>query len=170
MKKHKKPKKPKKKKKNKRRNEEDDVEGDVTMLPALRVVAVLHALSFLLQPVMAGFFLSGQDQAIDMHATNAMILAALCLALTALAFAAWRRGLVPRAVFTTAAGLLVAEMVEITVGFSHIMWLHVPLGVIMMGGLATLMPLVMRPQPQAAATGPAGPATLAAVPASEAGE
>ena len=128
------------------------------MLPALRVVAVLHALSFLLQPIMAGVFLSGQDQAIDLHATNAMILVALCLALTALAFPAWRRGLVPRAVFTTAAALLVTETAQIMIGFSHILWLHVPLGVIMMGGLATLMPLVMRPQPEPAGAGPGGPA------------
>jgi hypothetical protein len=137
------------------------------MLPTLRVVAVLHALSFLLQPIMAGFFLSGQDQAIDTHATNAMILAALCLLLTVL---------VPRAVFTTALGLLVAETVQIMIGFSHILWLHIPLGVIMMGGLATLMPLVMRPQPKPAEPGaPATPATAAApglfaVPAPEAGE
>jgi hypothetical protein len=137
------------------------------MLPALRVVAVLHALSFLLQPIMAGFFLSGQDTAIDTHATNAMILATLCLIMTVLAFPAWRRGLVPRAVFTNAAGLLVAEAAQIMVGFSHIMWLHIPLGVIMMGGIASLMPLVMRPQPKpAVATAPG----LVAVPAPEAGE
>ena len=136
------------------------------MLPALRVVAVLHALSFLLQPIMAGFFLSGQDEAIDMHATNAMILLTLCLVLTALAFPAWRRGQVPRAVFTTAAGLLVAEIMQAIVGFSHIMWLHIPLGVIMMGGLATLMPLVMRSQPKPAQA----LASVAVLPAAEAGE
>ncbi|GAA2043735.1 hypothetical protein GCM10009839_53860 [Catenulispora yoronensis] len=120
------------------------------MLPALRVVAVLHALSFLAQPILAGFFLSGQDTAIDSHATNGMILATLCLVMTILAFPVWRRGLVPRAVFTTAAGLLVAEMVQMIAGFSHLMWLHIPLGVIMMGGIATFMPLVMRPQAVAA--------------------
>jgi hypothetical protein len=136
------------------------------MLPALRVVAVLHALSFLLQPIMAGFFLSGQDEAIDMHTTNAMILLTLCLVMTALAFPVWRRGRVPRPVFTTAAGLLVAETVQAIAGFSHIMWLHIPLGVIMMGGLATLMPLVMRPQPEPAQA----MASVTALPAAEAGE
>lgn len=137
------------------------------MLPALRVVAVLHALSFLLQPVMAGFFLSGQDTAIDTHTTNAMILATLCLVMTVLALPVWRRGQVPRGVFTNALGLLVAETVQIIAGFGHLMWLHIPLGVIMMGGIATLMPLVMRPQPKAAAAAVPG---LVAVPAPEAGE
>ncbi|NUR62176.1 MAG: hypothetical protein HOV87_26480 [Catenulispora sp.] len=136
------------------------------MLPALRVVAVLHALSFLLQPIMAGFFLSGQDEAIDMHATNAMILVALCLVMTVLAFPVWRRGQVPRPVFTSAAALLVTEAVQVIAGFGHIMWLHVPLGVIMMGGLATLMPLVMRPQPEPVAAG----ASVTVLPTAEAGE
>lgn len=138
------------------------------MLPALRVVAVLHALSFVLQPVLAGLFLSGQDDAVDLHATNAVILVLLCLILTVLAFPAWRRGLMPRAVFTTALGLLVFEVVEMAVGSSHILWLHIPIGVLMMGGFATLMPLVMRPQGRPAAE-PAG-AAATALPGAEAAE
>ncbi|MFL6116224.1 MAG: hypothetical protein ACJ786_33450 [Catenulispora sp.] len=112
----------------------------------MRVVAVLHALSFVLQPVLAGLFLSGQDGAIDLHATNAGILILLCLIMTILAVPAWRSGLVPRPVFTTSVSLLVVEIVEMIAGSSHILWLHIPLGVIMMGAFATLMPLVMRPQ------------------------
>lgn len=115
------------------------------MLPTLRVVAVLHALSFLLQPIMAGLFLSGQDSAIDMHATNASIVVLLCLVMTVLAFLLWRRGRIPRAAFTTSLALLVVEIIQTMVGYSHIMWLHIPLGVLMMGGVAQLMPLVMRP-------------------------
>jgi|SRR2546423_9306417 uncharacterized membrane protein len=121
------------------------------MLPALRVVAVLHALSFVLQPILAGLFLSGQDGAVDLHATNAVILVVLCLILTVLAFPAWRRGLMPRAVFTSALALLVFEVIEGVTGGNHILWLHIPIGVLMMGGLATLMPLVMKPQSQPAA-------------------
>ncbi|WP_194916134.1 hypothetical protein [Catenulispora rubra] len=115
------------------------------MLPALRVVAVLHALSFLLQPIMAGLFLSGQDSAIDMHATNATIVVALCLVMTVLAVPAWRRGLVPRAAFTTSAALFLVEILQTGAGYGHVMWIHIPLGVIMMGGVAQLMPMIMRP-------------------------
>lgn len=121
------------------------------MLPALRVVAVLHALSFLVQPILAGLFLSGQDTAVDMHATNATVLVALCLTMTVLAVLAWRRGLVPRAAFTISLALLVVEIAQMGVGYSHIMWLHIPLGVLMMGGVAQLMPLIMRPYKLAAA-------------------
>ena len=99
------------------------------MLPALRVVAVLHALSFLLQPIMAGFFLSGQDSAIDMHATNATIVVVLCLVMTVLAVLAWRRRLIPRAAFTISLALLVVEIVQTGAGYGHVMWIHIPLGV-----------------------------------------
>jgi len=114
------------------------------MLPALRVVAVLHALSLLLQPILAGMFLSGHDSAIDSHATNASILVSLCLVMTVLAFLAWRRELVPRPVFTVAASMLVAEGLQMMAGYAHLMWMHIPLGVLLFGALAQLMPQVMR--------------------------
>ena len=137
------------------------------MLPALRVVAVLHALSFLLQPILAGLFLSGQDSAIDSHATNATIVVTLCLVMTLLAFPAWRRGLVPRAAFTTSVALFVVEILQMGAGYGHVMWIHIPLGVIMMGGVAQLMPLIMRPyKPAAVESG----AAVVAFPAAEAGE
>ena len=121
------------------------------MLPALRVVAVLHALSFLLQPIMAGLFLSGQDSAVDMHATNATVVVVLCLVMTVLAAVGWRRRLVPRAAFAISLALLVVEIVQMGAGYGHVMWIHIPLGVLMMGGVAQLMPLVMRPYKPAVA-------------------
>ena len=140
------------------------------MLPALRVVAVLHTLSFILQPILAGMFLSGQDTAVDSHATNAGILVLLCLVMTVLAFPAWRRGRVPRAAFTTSLALLLTEAVQMGVGFAHVMWLHIPLGVLMMGGVATLMPLIMRPYQRPAAEPGTPGAAVVAFPAGEAGE
>ncbi|WP_370364767.1 hypothetical protein [Catenulispora sp. GP43] len=127
---------------------------------------MLHALSFLLQPILAGLFLSGQDTAIDSHATNAMVVVTLCLVMTVLAFPAWRRGLVPRAAFTISAALLVVEIVQTGAGFGHVMWIHIPLGVLMMGGVAQLMPMIMRTYTPAAASA----AAVVPFPAAEAGE
>lgn len=138
------------------------------MLPALRVVAVLHALSFIVQPILAGLFLSGQDTAIDMHATNAMVVVALCLVMTVLAVPLWRKGRVPRAAFTVSVALLVVEVLQMGAGFGHVMWVHIPLGVLMMGGVAQVMPLIMRPYRPAAAADPG--AAVVAFPAAEAGE
>jgi hypothetical protein len=138
------------------------------MLPALRVVAVLHALSFIAQPILAGLFLSGQDTAIDIHATNAMIVVTLCLVMAVLAFPLWRTGKVPRAAFTVSVALLVVEVLQMGAGFGHVMWVHVPLGVLMMGGVAQVMPLIMRPYRPAVAADPG--ASVVAFPAAEAGE
>lgn len=114
------------------------------MLPALRVVAVVNALALILQPVLAGLFLSGQDSAIDLHATTATVVVAVGLVLTVLGFLAWRRRLAGRAVFTVAAALLVAEVLQTAIGYAHLMWLHVPLGVLLFGGMVQLLPQVMR--------------------------
>jgi hypothetical protein len=122
------------------------------MFPALRVIAVLHALSLVLQPILAGLFLSGRDGAIDMHATNAMLVTTLCLVQTVLAALLWRNRTVVRKIFTQSLGLLVLEVVQMTVGFGHTMWLHIPLGTMLIGGVATLMPQIMGAQARIWAT------------------
>jgi hypothetical protein len=114
------------------------------MLPALRVAAVVNALALFLQPVLAGMFLSGQDSAIDLHATTATVVVALGLVLAVLGFLAWRRRLVGRAVFTVSVALLVVEVLQTAIGYAHLMWLHVPLGVLLFGGMVQLMPQVLR--------------------------
>ena len=53
-------------------------------------------------------------------------------------------------------------------GFGHVMWVHIPLGVLMMGGVAQVMPLIMRPYRPAAAAVPT--ASVVAFPVAEAGE
>jgi hypothetical protein len=116
------------------------------MFPALRVIAVLHALSLLMQPILAGLFLSGQDTAVDMHLTNAMVVVALCLVQTVLAALLWRNRTVVRRIFTQSLALLVLEVVEMGGGFGHTMWLHIPLGTALVAGVATLMPQIMGAQ------------------------
>jgi hypothetical protein len=65
--------------------------------------------------------------------------------MTVLAAVGWRRRLVPRAAFAISLALLVVEIVQMGAGYGHVMWIHIPLGVLMMGGVAQLMPLIMRP-------------------------
>jgi hypothetical protein len=92
----------------------------------------------------------------------------LCLAMTVLAVLAWRRKLIPRAAFTISLALLVVEIVQMGAGYGHVMWIHIPLGVLMMGGVAQVMPLIMRPYRPAAEAAPT--ASVVAFPAAEAGE
>jgi hypothetical protein len=126
------------------------------MFPALRVIAVLHALSLVMQPILAGFFLSGHDNLIDMHSLNGMLLVLLSLLQTVLAVLLWRRNVVRRQIFTQALVILVLEVVQLTVGFSHMLWIHIPLGTLLMVGTAMLMDQIMgKTSLPATAVGPA---------------
>jgi hypothetical protein len=132
------------------------------MLLALRVVAVLQAISMFLQPVLAGMFLSGQDGMIDVHAANGMIVAVFCLVQTVIAFMLRRGRRIERRIFPTSSALFLLEVLQITVGFQHSLWIHIPLGTMVMAATAVLMTRIMAPQ-GTAAVGTAGAATGAPV-------
>ena len=117
------------------------------MLRSLRIVAVLHAISLLAQPILAGMYMSGQDTMIDMHANNSTLLLVLGLALSVLAFLAWRKRLVTRQIFTQAAAIWILEVVQMGFGYSHTLWIHIPLGTMLLAGTAVLMTRLMGPQP-----------------------
>ncbi|GAB2855346.1 hypothetical protein GCM10022221_63590 [Actinocorallia aurea] len=113
------------------------------MLLALRVATIVHAISFFLQPVLAGMFLSGRDDAIDGHSTNAAALTTLTLCLTVLAAIARRRHLIGPKVVPVLATLFVLEIVQLTAGTQHLLWLHIPLGVALFGATIATLPLLL---------------------------
>jgi hypothetical protein len=88
-----------------------------------------------LQPVSAGFFLSGYEYAAAMHAVVAhgLLLGVLLQAVTALVL--WRRRRVPAWVAGQGIGLFVMVFVEVGLGHKMQFWLHVPLGVAVVGWL-----------------------------------
>lgn len=98
-------------------------------LLALRVVAVLHALVMLAQPLLAGRYLDGAVDAIALHRENASVVAALDGAqlVCAVVFAWTGRG----RRWPIWASLAVAVGVEVQVGFGYasVLVVHVPLGV-----------------------------------------
>src|SRR5258708_658412 len=94
------------------------------MFRALRVVAVFQAICLFLQPVLAGFFLSGKDGMIDVHSSVGMLIVLLGLLQAVFAVLCFRRGLVKvDKVLGPAIGMFVLEVVELFVGFGHILWL-----------------------------------------------
>src|SRR3954451_8081269 len=98
-------------------------------LLALRVVAVLHAVVMLAQPVLAGRYLDGAVDAIALHRENATVVAVLDAAqlICAVVFAWKGRG----RRWPIWASLAVAVGVEVQVGFgsASLLVVHVPLGV-----------------------------------------
>lgn len=94
----------------------------------LRITATLQLVLVLAQPVLAGLFLTGNVDAIEVHAAVAGILAFVELVLIAVAVAyAFARGriwIVPAAVT-----LLVAIGLQMAAGYSRALQFHIPLGV-----------------------------------------
>jgi hypothetical protein len=94
----------------------------------LRVVTVLTTLSAFTQAVLAGGVVAGRIEALPLHSTNGLMLAAGTLVLLVALVLAWRPGGAPA--WTLLAGLLmiIATLVQLGLGFAHSLAVHVPLG------------------------------------------
>lgn len=117
----------------------------------LRLVTALHLCAVLVQPLLAGRFLTGDVDAIGLHGAVGLlvVLTGLVLAVTALGYVAVVRGrwwLVP-----VAAALFLAEGLQLGMGTARALQVHVPLGVAitvtatLLAGWAWL-PAARRPQ------------------------
>jgi len=94
----------------------------------LRVVTVLTTLSAFTQAVLAGGVVAGRIEALPLHSTNGLLLVVGTLALLVALVLAWRPGGGPA--WTPLAGLLLtaATVVQLGLGFSRSLAVHVPLG------------------------------------------
>ncbi|GAA0904781.1 hypothetical protein [Virgisporangium aurantiacum] len=103
--------------------------GPRASLQVLRVVAVLHSLAFLGQPVFAGGYLMGDVDSLTLHDLNAFVITGLDVVqlVAAIVYFWGGRG---RA-WPIWASLAVALAVEVQVGtgFERLLVVHLPLGV-----------------------------------------
>lgn len=115
----------------------------------LRVVTVLTTLSAFTQAVLAGGVVAGRIEALPLHSANGLMLALGTLILFAALVLAWRPGGGPA--WTLLAGLMMvgATVVQLGLGFSRTLAVHVPLGTTII--IAQVMLLVWvwrRPLPE----------------------
>ncbi|HEY3507955.1 MULTISPECIES: hypothetical protein [Kribbella] len=98
------------------------------VLYALRGVAGLHAVAICLQPVFAGIYLNGSPAGLRMHEPTGHALVFIGLAQLLAATFWWRSGgrwVAPAVSLLITAG----EVVQVTVGYSRQLAIHIPLGV-----------------------------------------
>jgi hypothetical protein len=98
-------------------------------LLVLRIGAALTALLALAQPFLAGGFLQGYYPLLQAHAVAAMILASAALVALIGGVLVWRPGGGPSRPAVQYAVLAVAIVVQIMLGYSRVLLLHIPLGV-----------------------------------------
>lgn len=101
----------------------------------VRGLAILNLILVALQALSAGFFLSGDGRGVNAHAAGAIALQCGVLIQAVGAFASWRRRRLPGLVAGRCLGLLVVVFLEAGLGHSKQYWLHLPLGVLIFGGL-----------------------------------
>src|SRR5436190_10434002 len=112
------------------------------MLLFLRVVVGLLILAVLLQATTMGLYLSGDDSMLSLHRTGAILTAVLALLQVVAALLYFSRNRSASPVLATSVGMLVAVILQMAFGFAHSMAIHVPLGVVLSGGLVRLGMLV----------------------------
>jgi hypothetical protein len=105
------------------------VAGPRRTLTALRIMAVIHGLSLLAQPVLAGQYLSGDVDSLTVHASNSDIAASFGLfqLIAAIAFVWKGRG--RRWALWSSLAIAVAEEIQISLGLDGALAVHIPLGV-----------------------------------------
>jgi hypothetical protein len=117
---------------------------------SLRIVATVNLVLVVLQPVFAGLFLTGDVDAIDIHATVATLVAFVELVLVGVAVgylvARGRWWVLPATVV-----LLAAVVVQAFLGYIRVLEFHVPLGVAIVTasvflGIWVWLPAAARPR------------------------
>jgi len=107
---------------------------------ALHVVLRLLAVLVFAQAVFAGLFLDGNAAWRDWHATNGMLLLPLlALVEVVLAVLVWRPGGGPGWIALASVGLLLAIVIQIGMGQTSQLAVHVPLGVAILGLTGALL-------------------------------
>ncbi|CAM5724119.1 hypothetical protein SALBM311S_00531 [Streptomyces alboniger] len=104
-------------------------------LPLLRACTCVLLLLTLAQPVLAGMFITGDTDLLDVHALNATLISVMSWLTVAAAVTLWRPGGGPA--WPIGLTLLIAGLVEAQSGFGYARQqsLHIPLGVALVAGL-----------------------------------
>jgi hypothetical protein len=104
----------------------------------LRVYATVQAVDAILQPVFEGRFLSGDYAMLAAHSSNGIAVGVLSISQIAVAVVAWRVSRLPSRIVVAMAALGAATALQIALGFSRNLGVHIPLGVAIIAGSARL--------------------------------
>jgi hypothetical protein len=97
-----------------------------------RAAVTVHVVLLLTQPVLIGLFLSGGDDAkLRAHEMVGSSVSGSALLLVVTSIVVWRIAHWPAKAVIWSLALLLAEMVQLTMGYDRHLGIHVPLGVVL---------------------------------------
>lgn len=135
-------------------------------LALMRLTVTTHALAIFAQPVLAGLFLNGDFDMVEVHGVNAVLVQLLGLVQIPAAILLRWPGRGPQWPIWASVLLFLAEGTQVTLGYTRTLSVHVPLGVAVVA-IASLMlrwvwrPRLGRPGPNVSDREVAGHATVA---------
>lgn len=112
--------------------------GAVIAVWSLRFAMTGYAALAIGQPFLAGAYLSGSYDAIEVHRLNGGLLMVAAMVAGVLAVAAWFLGRGKAWPVGVILALLVAQVVQLTSGYARTLNIHIPLGVMIVGGITAL--------------------------------
>ena len=101
----------------------------------IRWLVVINLVMVALQPVSAGLFMSGFGRALPVHAVVGLALLLGLLVQVGAAALLWRQGRVPAWLAGVSIALFVVVLLQNAFGHNRQYWLHVPIGVALVGAL-----------------------------------
>lgn len=104
-------------------------QGPRASLQVLRVVAVLHSLAFLAQPVFAGGYLMGDVDALAWHDVNAFVVTGLDVIQLGCAVVFFWKGRGRAWPIWASLAIALAVEVQVGMGYERLLVVHLPLGV-----------------------------------------
>ncbi|GAB3904419.1 hypothetical protein GCM10029964_098120 [Kibdelosporangium lantanae] len=109
----------------------------------LRVAGVVFAVAVLGQAVLAGMFVTGDVGMLTIHGFNAIVVVAAALLYAIAGIMLVRKDRTARRLITMGLGAFVVAFVQIAVGGSRVLVVHIPLGVAMFAMAAQMMRLAL---------------------------
>jgi hypothetical protein len=113
----------------------------------LRAGVTVQALLTFLQPVYAGRFLSGDFGMLQLHRFNGTLVGIATMVQLPTTLLVWLVGRGPWQLFAIAVAFGVAVALQLYAGFNHVLGLHIPLGVTIVGCAGWLLVWVWRHGP-----------------------
>jgi hypothetical protein len=113
-------------------------------MKALRAVVILHLTGVLIQAVLAGQFLSGRDGAVVLHERIGWAVAAIGLIQILLTIALRLPQNAALVLILSSAMIFLGEVLQVGTGYLRLPGVHIPLAILIGGGLAALAVRVFR--------------------------
>jgi hypothetical protein len=111
----------------------------------LRATVTVEAVLAVAQPIFIGAFLQGHYDALAWHKANATMVGIAAFAMVAAAVLHWRPGRGPGWVALACVVVAAAIVVQIVLGYSRTLAIHIPLGVLIVTASVSLLVWSWRP-------------------------